>query len=448
MFTEFLIERFAARGDAPAVVSPAGDCTFAELIGIRDRSLAELDGAGVGPGAVVALEGDFTPATVGMFLASIDRATILVPQRAGVRAERDRRDEIAMVEARFRVDERDIVHFERTGRAAAHPLYDELRARAHPGVVAFTSGTAGEPKAAVHDFTLLLEKFHASRAALSTLAFLLFDHLGGVRTMLHALSNGVTLVSAGDHSPETVCALIERHRIELLPATPTFLNLMLLSGAHRHHDLSSLRVISYGAEPMPQTTLDRLRAAFPTVKLQQTYGMIELGPLSTKSHPDGSLWVKVGGDGFETRVVDGILQIRSSATTLGYLNAPTPVTPDGWFVTGDAVRQDGDYLQFLGRASELINVGGKKVYPAEVEDIVLALDGIEEATVYGEPNAIVGNIVCARVKPSDPAADPRDLARLVRRHCRARLERFKVPVRVDVTGERQHGERFKKVRDR
>jgi acyl-CoA synthetase (AMP-forming)/AMP-acid ligase II len=448
MVTGFLVEQFEERLDAAAVIAPAGRCTFGELLELHRHWRGELERWGLEPGAVTALEGDFTPSTVALFLALLDRCAIVVPQSNASRVGHARADEIAQVEARIEVDERDAVSFEWTGRRASHELYDELRRRGAPGAIAFSSGTTGEPKAAVHDFTRLLERVGSRRSTLSTFAFLLFDHLGGIRTLFHALSHGVALVSTRDRSPETVCALIEEHRVELLPATPTFFNLLLLSGAHRRHDLGSLRAISYGAEPMPQSTLDRLRDAFPGVKLQQTYGLIELGPLGSRSREDGSLWMKVGGKGFETRVVDGVLQIRSRSMTMGYLNAPTPITSDGWLVTGDAVVEDGEYLRVLGRKSELINVGGEKVFPAEVEDAIQAIDGVEEVTVYGEPNRIVGSIVCARVRPvgGADAVDRVVFARNLKRLCRDRLERFKVPVKVEITDEPQVGDRFKKLR--
>ena len=449
--TSFLIERFGERADAAAVIAPSARCTFGELVELARRWSRELEREDVRPGMVVGLEGDFSPSAIALFLALTDRGAIVVPANRG-RVDAEQREELAQVEARLRVDEADGVRLERTGRTASHELYDELRARGHPGLVQFTSGTSAEPKAALHDATLLLEKFTVRRPALSTLALLLFDHLGGINTMLHTLSNGATLVATGDRSPETVCELVERHGVELLPATPTLLNLLLIGGAHRRHDMSSLRVISYGAEPMPATTLTRLRAAFPGVKLQQTYGMVELGVMRTASRDDGSLWLKVGGEGFETRVVDGMLEVRARSALLGYLNATAPITADGWFQTGDVVEQDGEYLRFLGRDSDLINVGGEKVYPAEVEGVIESIDGVVEAIVYGEPNAIVGQIVCARVTAVEGAGGeeiaPETLARQVKRLCRERLERFKVPVKVEVVAGGGPGDRVKKARPR
>lgn len=449
MFVDFLTRRFSEHAAEPAVIAPSTRCTFGELAASVERWSGALAGEEVSRGTVAGLVGDFSPNTIGLFLGLADRGAIVVPERNAGAVGREGREELARVEVVIEVNQADGVRIERTDREASHELYDELRRRRHPGLVQFSSGTSGEPKAAVHDLTLLLEKFEVRRPALRALAFLLFDHLGGINTMLHTLSNGGALVSTDDRSPDAVCRLIEQHGVELLPATPTFLNLLLLSGAHRRHDLGSLRVISYGAEPMPAAALARLREAFPRVKLQQTYGMIELGAMRTTSREDGSLWVKVGGEGFQTRVVDGMLQVRARSMLLGYLNAPTPITEDGWLATGDLVEEDGQYLKFLGRESDLINVGGEKVYPTEVEGVIESMDGVLDATVYGEPNNLVGQIVCARVTTDERSDHGRDeLARRVRRFCRDRLERFKVPVKVEVVGGELGGERVKKSRQR
>jgi long-chain acyl-CoA synthetase len=445
MHIEFLLETVQSSRDQPAVVWNDRSYTYGDLSERFSTWRSSFDTWGVWPGAVVGLEGDFSPNSIGLFLALVDRGCIVMPQSSLSRAGRERKDSIAQVEFYVRADSEDQVTWERLDRTAAHPLYAELRAREHPGLVLFSSGTSGEPKGAVHDLVPLLDKFRVPRTSLRTLNFLLFDHWGGLNTMLHTLANGAVVVTVRDRSPESVCALIEKHHVELLPSTPTFLNLLLLKGCHRDYDLSSMRVITYGAEPMPQSTLDRLRRSFPNVKLQQTYGLIEVGVLRSKSREDGSLWVKIGGEGYETRVVDGVLQIKTRSTILGYLNAPTPITEDGWFVTGDAVVQDGEYLLILGRKSEIINVGGEKVYPSEVESVIYSMDNVADVTVFGERNPFMGNIVCARVKLRK-VQDPDEFVSKLKSFCRQRLERFKVPVKVQLVDTDQHGDRFKKVR--
>ena len=263
--------------------------------------------------------------------------------------------------------------------------------------------------------------------------------------MLHTLANGGCMVTVRERSPDGVLAAIARHRVELLPTSPTFLNLVLLSDAYRRHDLSSLQLITYGTEPMPESTLRRLHEVLPNVKLHQTYGLSEIGIMRSKSESSDSLWVKVGGEGYETRVVDGILQIKAQAAMLGYLNAPSPFTADGWFITGDLVEQKGEYFRFKGRQSEIINVGGEKVYPGEVENVIQTLSNVAEVVVYGEKNALVGSIVCARVTLVEAEDRVAFTARL-KQHCGTILKRYQVPVKVDVSTAPQHSERFKKAR--
>src|SRR5438445_13877980 len=105
------------------------------------------------------------------------------------------------------------------------------------------------------------------------------------------------------HLSDVVPAVIERLRVQHLPTSPTFINLLLASEAYQHHDLSSLEMVTYGTEVMPETTLERFHRLFPRVRLLQTYGLSEIGILRSQSKASDSLWVKVGGDGFETRIV-------------------------------------------------------------------------------------------------------------------------------------------------
>ena len=263
--------------------------------------------------------------------------------------------------------------------------------------------------------------------------------------MFYILSNGGVVITTKDRNPEIICKLVEKHKIELLPASPTFLNLLLLSGEYKTYDLSSLKIISYGTEPMSEYTLKRVNEIFPDVKIQQTYGLIELGVMRSKSEKNDSLWVKVGGEGYETRVVDDMLEIKAKSAMLGYLNAPSPFTDDGWFKTGDTVKVDGEYIKILGRKSEIINVGGEKVYPQEVENVILEMDNIAEVTIYSEKNPIMGNIVCAKVRLQKDE-DKKDLANRIKKFCSNQLQNFKVPVKVTIEEEVQYSERFKKIR--
>ena len=130
---------------------------------------------------------------------------------------------------------------------------------------------------------------------------------------------------------------------------------------------------------------------------------------------------------------------------LGYLNASSPFTDDGWFITGDEVLQKGNYIKILGRKSEIINVGGEKVYPQEVENVIQEMDNVAEVTVYGEKNSIIGNIVCAKIR-LETNENKKQFIINVKEFCRSKLETFKVPVKVLLSDENLYSSRFKKVR--
>ncbi|MDX6696314.1 MAG: long-chain acyl-CoA synthetase [Blastocatellia bacterium] len=448
MFVDFLIEVFKERSRAEAIIWKEQAYTYDWLLNQfaywqRRIALEKLPA-----GAVVILEADFSPQAIALFLALAAHGCVLVPLTESVKTKRADFINIAQGEIAITIDSDDVAVIQSLQRTARHPLYEQLRSGGHPGLVLFSSGSTGESKAAVHDLLWLLDKFKTPRRSQRTITFLLYDHIGGVNTMLHTLSNGGCLVTVQERSPDEVLAAVEKHRVELLPTSPTFINLVLLSEAYRRHDLNSLKTLTYGTEPMPLSTLRRFNSLFPNITLQQTYGLSEVGILRSKSKSSDSLWVKLGGESFQTRVVDGILQIKAKSAMLGYLNAPSPFTSDGWFDTNDTVEVDGDYLKILGRASEIINVGGEKVYPAEVESVIQELETVADAIVFGEKNPITGNIVCAQVLPAFEFEDARrkEFIAEVKRHCRRNLQSYKVPVKVSVVNEQQHSERFKKIR--
>jgi len=197
---------------------------------------------------------------------------------------------------------------------------------------------------------------------------------------------------------------------------------------------------------MTPETLERVVRTFPNAQVKQTYGLSELGVLRSSSEGNNSTWVRVGGDGFEVEVREGILWIRSESNMIGYLNAPSPFDGEGWFCTGDAVEVRDQFMRILGRKSELINVGGQKVYPAEIEEILLQAPNVAEAAVYSVPHAIFGHMVHARVSLAEPE-DVSTMSERLRKHCIKRMARFKVPVKFIVSEQgNQVSSRFKKVR--
>lgn len=445
MAIEFLIERFEQNADADAIVWRDETFTYGFLLDAIRTWQTRLTEESVEPGSVASLEADFSPNAVALLLALIDRACVVVPLTSSVEAQKPEFRDIAEVEVAIEIDEDDSASIRQTERSATDELFGNLRSEGHPGLVLFSSGSTGKSKASVHDFVPLLEKFKVPRHTKRCITFLQFDHIGGVNTLLYNLSNAGCVITVRERSPDAVCAAIEEHEAQILPTSPTFINLLLLSEAYRRHDLSSLELITYGTEVMPENTLRRLNELFPDVRLLQTYGLSEVGILRSKSESSDSLWVKVGGEGFETRVVEGKLEIKAESAMLGYLNAESPFTEDGWFKTGDAVEVKGEYFRFLGRTSEIINVGGEKVYPAEVENVLQQMEGVEDVAVTGSDNPITGETVAAKVKLANDES-PQEFRTRMHEFCRDRLTRYKVPRKVEIVDEKLFSDRFKKMR--
>ena len=117
-----------------------------------------------------------------------------------------------------------------------------------------------------------------------------------------------------------------------MPTTPTFLRMLSLYPDIKKNS-NSLKIISYGTERMDQPTLDRLCQQFPEIDFRQTYGMSELGILRIKSLARNSLFMKVGGEGIQTKIVENILYIKSKNKMVGYLNSESPFDNEGWYCT-------------------------------------------------------------------------------------------------------------------
>jgi long-chain acyl-CoA synthetase len=417
---------------------------YSDLENRRHEWLQVLDQEGVEPGAVVGLKADYSPAAVSLLLALLSHRCIasLLPMTA-IGDEAYLED--GQIEGLFHLNSSGSWSWDAFDTTVDHPLLRQLRDLGEAGLTIFSSGSTGRPKAVLHSAERLLAKFDRQGKPFRTLAFMLFDHIAGIDTLFYTLGAHGSLVLTERRDPLSVCRLIEDHRVEVLPVSPAFLNLFCLSGDYQGCDLSSLKIITYGSEPMSQGTLDALCEIFPEAKIVQKYGTSEFGSPRALSRANDSLWLKLKGDEIDARVVDGILWVRTETAMLGYLNAASPFDEEGWYCTGDLVETDGDWVRILGRESDIIIVGGEKVYPREVEDAILGLAIIEDVVVKGEPHPMLGQIVTAKVALRESLAE-NEVRKQVRMHCRGRLAPYKIPAKVEVASSPLTTGRQKKVR--
>ena len=427
---QWLLQRFATAPDQPAFIHRDRRVTYGEVITKVSGFGATLATHGIAKGDTVVVLGDYSPEFFCLVLALAQNGNIIIPLSREAVVEQSSAFAISGCDWMITVDDGDAEpSVSRHAVAADNTMLTEFRAGGHPGLILFSSGSTGKPKAILHDFDRVADKFRKQRKPIVAIPFLMIDHFGGINTILAIVASMGTVVTVANRSIDSICRAIQDHRVELLPTTPSFLTMLVASNLYRDYDLSSLTRITYGTEVMPQATLDRVRAIFPGVELQQTYGLSEVGVMRSQSRDDGSLWVRIGGEGFQTKVVDDILWIKSDYAMVGYLNAPSEFDADGWFNTQDRVEVDGDYFRILGRVTDLINVGGQKVYPAEIEEVILRLDNVSDVAVYGEPHPLLGNIVVANVLVQQPESVA-DLKRRIRAACLAELTNYKVPAKV------------------
>ena len=449
----FLLERFRDNADKIAIIDDGKSYTYGELLeGILDLSSTTLKGI---KNKVVAIIGGYSFYNIALFLALYENKNIIVPlvecnETALKESMADIKINAEILEfpnSKFPNSKFPNLEFLETNDKK-HAIIENLFRQKHAGLVLFSSGSTGKPKAMVHDLDTLISSFEAKKPRkLNMLLFLLFDHIGGINTLLNILATLSTAIIPRERNSDEICALIEKYKISVLPSNPTFLNLILMSNAYKKYDLSSLKMITYGTEAMSESLLARLKATFKKVKFLQTFGTSETGILNTSSKSSGSTYIKLNDA--EYKIVNGELWIKSKTQILGYLNADMSAFEasfeDGWFKTGDLVCLDGEYLKIVGRLKELINIGGKKALPSEIESVIMELENIADCVVYGEKNAITGQSVsCDVVLKSDMAKD--ELKKLIRSTCASKLERYKIPSKINVVEKIAFTNRFKKVR--
>lgn len=442
-----VLELAGERGDGPLWLDDRGGVTWKDFGARVEERRARCVAAGVRQGDVVVAPGEAALESLEWLFALSSVGAVAAPLR------RERLGELAVWRGHLRLnwavkDDGLVAMDEGAVTVRASELLGQLRQRGHAGLILATSGTTGTAKLILHDLDNLLGAIPVRTArGWRTLPLMRFDHVGGLDMAFRALGSGQVLVAPpGELSPEAVAEVVARQRVEVMPATPSFLNLLLLSGASACHDLRTLRLVPYGAEPMPAGLLERLKAAFPATDFVERFGTSETGALPVRSAGDG-LQLKEG-TGFSWKIVDGVLWVKSPVQGLGYLSCPGGSIDDrGWFCTGDLAEiGPGGSVKVLGRREEMINVGGEKVLPSAVESVMSGHPLVADCRALAIPNAVLGQVVGLEVVWRGSDRDAVTIKRSLHAFAARSLPRFHLPAVVRPVGSIETGPNLKKQR--
>ena len=408
----------------------------------------KLESLGIRPGEVVFILGDYSIETIALFFSLALNNNIIVPVTSDNQEEINNRIDVASPNWVFNLKDDTFKFISENSLKERHAILKDLINMQIAGLILFSSGSTGNPKAMVHNLESMLANYGSRKVKdMNFLVFLMFDHIGGLNTLFNCLSMGVSITIPKNRNANNISLLIEKNKINVLPASPTFLNLMLMSAVFDTFDFSSLKMVTYGTEAMPETLLLKLKERLPRVKFLQTFGTSETGIAKTSSLSSSSTFLKFDDPNQEYKVVNNELWLRSKTQVLGYINhSNESFTEDGWFKTGDMVEETvGGYIKITGRIKEVINVGGEKVLPAEVESIILELDSVQDCIVRSEKNIITGQMVCAEVVLKR-GFNVKEEKINIKRHTKKKLDSYKVPSRIIKIDAVLFTDRFKKNR--
>jgi acyl-coenzyme A synthetase/AMP-(fatty) acid ligase len=301
-----------------------------------------------------------------------------------------------------------------------------------------TSGTTGEPKWFAHYFLSLTASTKYSQQLQALCWALLYQpfRFAGLQVVLQALLSGADLVDAADDEPLALMALLKQHEVTAISATPSLWRQLLMTGLLAE---INLRHITLGGEIADQSVLDKLSRFFPKAKLRHIYASTESGVGLIVS--DGlagfpAKWLEDSTLPVALKVSDKQhLMVKSSFDICHTLTAQTDT--QGYLDTLDIVEIRGDRVLFIGRSTGTINVGGNKVHPEKVEQVLLQCADVSQAKVYAKKSALMGELVVADIIISH-TGDQQRLKQQVLRICKNKLQRFEIPTKINIVNDIAH----------
>jgi long-chain acyl-CoA synthetase len=418
MFQRFL-SLVEAAPDAAALIdaSTTAITSRAQLLARADELAAELTAAGLREGDALAIQLPNSVDFVAAFVTALKLRLIAVP------IDRDAPEtEVAAILGHFAVK-----GFLYRGGISVRAIDGRPNVPADARLIKLTSGSTGQPKGIVTresnliaDATNICSTMGIAADDLN-LGAIPFSHSYGFSNLVTPLLvQGTAAVVSNDYLPQSLIELANRHRCTVAPLIPmVFEHLATVA----HGSFETVRTFISAGAPLPPSTSRKFRELFGH-DIHSFYGCSECGGITYDRLGGAVERGTVGAplDGVELMLDGARVAVRSGSVALGYLFDANTFESFDDFVTDDLIELRDGEVALTGRASDLINTAGKKVNPREVEAVLLQIDGVREAKVYGEPAGARGEVVAAAI-----VALPNITREYVREFCRARLSAHKVP---------------------
>lgn len=284
-------------------------------------------------------------------------------------------------------------------------------------ITLFTSGTTGLPKMVSHTYESITRQVRIGKKHVDDVWGYAYNptHMAGLQVFFQCLLNLNTIVRLFGLKKEEIYSEIQEYNITHISATPTFYRLLLPAS----EVCGSIVRMTSGGERFDKQTLDALHSVFPNAQLTNVYASTEAGTLFASK---GNNFIIKGDMISKVKVVDNELYLHKSL--MGESDSLKVL--DGWYATGDLIEiiaADPLEFKFISRKNEMINVGGYKVNPSEVEEIIRFCKGVQDVTVFGKTNRLIGNVVCCEIVREDLSLT--ELS--IRSFLADKLQEFKIP---------------------
>lgn len=284
-------------------------------------------------------------------------------------------------------------------------------------ITLFTSGTTGLPKKVSHSFDSISRFVKMDEKRKDNIWGFAYNptHMAGIQVFFQALLNQNTIIRLFGVDRDYTLELINNYKITNVSATPTFYRLLLPAD----HICESIRNLTSGGEKFDANTLELLHKMFPNGMIRNVYASTEAGTLFAS---DGNIFTIKSKMLDLVKVVENELYLHSSLMgDLGSLKLE-----DEWYKTGDIIEvlnENPFSFKFVSRKTEMINTGGYKVNPTDIEEIIRLCPGVKDAFVFGKKNSLLGNIVSCEVIRSDQSLTEKN----IREYLQEKLQEYKIP---------------------